>query len=96
MGSPGAGKLDRNGSIAQLSPMNEPASPNQPPAGDDFGTLVFDETIRRALRKTPQERLEMLRASLRDAEARGMIPTRNRAEHEKRLLWLIQHASSKS
>lgn len=62
----------------------------------DFGALVFEETIRRSLRKTPQERLEMLCASLRDAEQRGLIPKRDRAEHEKRLLWLIQRASSKS
>ncbi len=55
----------------------------------EFGTLVFDETIRRALRQTPQARLEMLRASLRDAEKRGMIPKRDRAAHEKRLLKAI-------
>jgi hypothetical protein len=61
-----------------------------------FGALVFQETLRRSLRKTPQERLEMLCASLRDAEMRGMIPRRDRREHEKQLLWLIQHASSKS
>jgi hypothetical protein len=62
----------------------------------EFGALVFEETIRRSLRRTPQMRLEMLRASLRDAEKRGMIPKRDRAAHEKRLLWLIQRASSKS
>jgi hypothetical protein len=61
-----------------------------------FGMLVLEETIRRALRKTPQERLHMLCASLRDAEKRGLIPKRDRAEHEKRLLWLIQRESSKS
>jgi hypothetical protein len=60
----------------------------------DFGTLVFEETVRRSLRKTPQEHLETLCASLRDAEARGMIPKRDRAAHEKRLLWLIQRKSS--
>ena len=63
---------------------------------EEFGSLVLDETIRRSLRKTPQQRLEMLRASLRDADRRGMIPKRDRAAHEKRLLWLIQRASSKS
>ena len=65
-------------------------------AGSSFGNLVFDETVRRSLRKSPQEHLEMLCASLRDAEKRGMIPKRDRAAHEKRLLWLIQRASSKS
>lgn len=62
----------------------------------EFGELVSQETIRRALRQSPQMRLDMLRASLRDAEKRGMIPKRDRAAHEKRLLWLIQRASSKS
>lgn len=62
----------------------------------EFGNLVFEETIRRALRKTPQEHLDMLSASLRDAEKRGLIPKRDRAAHEKRLLWLIQRESSKS
>lgn len=62
----------------------------------DFGALVREETIRRALRQTPEARLDMLRASLRDAEQRGMIPKRDRAAHEKRLLWLIQRASLKS
>jgi hypothetical protein len=61
-----------------------------------FGALVFDETVRRALRKTPQERLDVLCASLRDAEQRGLIPRRDRAAHEKRLLWLIQRSSSRS
>ncbi len=61
-----------------------------------FGRLVFDETVRRSLRKSPQARFDMLRASLRDSEKRGMIPLRNRAEHERRLQWLIQHASSRS
>ena len=61
-----------------------------------FGNLVFDETIRRSLRQSPQARLDMLCASLRDAEKRGMIPHRNRAEHERQLKWSIQRASSKS
>lgn len=65
-------------------------------ANEEFGALVFEETIRRSLRKTPQQRLDQLVASLRDAETRGMIPKRDRAAHEKRLLWLIQHTSSKS
>ncbi len=62
----------------------------------EFRALVFDETVRRSLRKSPQARLDMLCASLRDAEKRGNIPVRDRDAHEKRLLWLIQHASSKS
>ena len=61
-----------------------------------FGGLVFDETVRRSLRQSPQARFDMLRASLRDAEKRGMIPPRNRAAHESHLKWLIQHASSRS
>lgn len=70
--------------------MNETAE-NQT---NGFGALVFDETIRRSLRQTPQERLDMLVASLQDAEQRGMIPRRDRVAHEKRLLWLIQRTSS--
>jgi hypothetical protein len=35
-----------------------------------------------------------LRAALRHAEKRGLIPKRDRAAHEKRLLWLIQGQSS--
>lgn len=62
----------------------------------DFSALVRKETIRRALRQTPQERFDMLRAALRDAEKRGMIPKRDRAEHERRLLWSIQPASSEN
>ena len=72
--------------------MNKPVRPDETAA---FGALVFDETVRRALRKTPQQRLDMLCASLRDAQQRGLIPKRDRAAHEKRLLCLIQRASSK-
>ena len=61
---------------------------------ESFGDLVFQESLRRALRKTPQQRFDMLRAALRDAEKRGLIPKRDRAAHEKKLLWLIQRASS--
>ena len=73
--------------------MNVPAEQSQK---TEFGALVFDETIRRSGRQSPQMRLDLLRAALRDAEARQMIPKRDRAAHEKRLLWLIQDASSKS
>jgi hypothetical protein len=75
--------------------MQKPAQANESAAAEEFGALVFDETVRRSLRKTPQQRLETLRASLRDAEKRGMIPKRNRAEHEKRLLAIIR-ASQRS
>ena len=68
------------------------SAPRSPETG--FGALVFDETIRRSLRQTPQARLDMLRASLRDAARRGLIPKRDRSAHEKRLLWLIQRSSS--
>jgi hypothetical protein len=61
----------------------------------DFGALVFKETVRRSLRKTPEGRLEMLCASLQDAERRGLIPKRDRAAHEKRFLAIIEGASSK-
>jgi hypothetical protein len=64
------------------------------PEHSAFGALVRDEDLRRTLRKTPEERLEMLCASLRDAQSRGMIPKRDRSAHEKKLLWLIQPSSS--
>jgi hypothetical protein len=87
-------ELDRTRQLNQgVRIVNGPVEQAQ---GMDFGALVFDETIRRSLRQSPQTRLEMLCAALRDAEARGMIPKRDRAAHEKRLLWLIQRASSKS
>jgi hypothetical protein len=67
----------------------------QPLSGaTDFGDMVSRENLRRALRQTPQERLDMLCAALSDAEQRGMIPKRDRAAHEQRLLWLIQRKSS--
>lgn len=69
---------------------------SDPSAAIDFGALVHEETIRRALRKTPQERLDSLSAALRDAEQRGMIPKRDRAAHERKLLWLIQQESLRS
>jgi hypothetical protein len=73
----------------------EPAPNNQrQPAHSAFGALVRDEDLRRNLRKTPEQRLEGLCASLRDAEKRGMIPKRDRSAHEKKLLWLIQPSSS--
>jgi hypothetical protein len=74
--------------------VSEPA--DNKTENQSFGALVFEETIRRNERKTPKQRLDMLCASLRDAEKRGMIPKRDRAAHERRLLWLIQRASSKN
>jgi hypothetical protein len=62
----------------------------------NFGDLVFEETIRRALRKTPEQRLDTLRAAVRDAEQRGLVPKRDRAAHEKKLLCLIQQTSSRN
>jgi hypothetical protein len=70
--------------------MSELPQTNESGRSNDFGALVFEETIRRSLRKTPAEHLEMLRASLRDAEKRGVIPKRDRAAHEKRLLAIIE------
>ena len=91
--------LDSEGRKSHFEQMIDSVNSGEqavPPARSaEFGKLVFNETLRRALRKTPQERLEMLCASLRDAEQRGMIPKRDRAAHERKLLWLIQHASSR-
>ena len=77
-----------------MSDNNGASKPVQLRDESSFGELVFKETIRRAMRQTPQARLDMLRASLRAAEKRGMIPKRDRAAHEKHLLWLIHRASS--
>jgi hypothetical protein len=60
----------------------------------NFGDLVFEESLRRARRKTPAQHLETLCASLRDAQQRGLIPKRDRAAHEKQLLWSIQRTFS--
>jgi hypothetical protein len=48
--------------------------------------LHLDETIRRNLRKTPDERVETLLAALREAEARGWWPKTDRKSKEQRLL----------
>jgi hypothetical protein len=76
--------------------INVPAMNEGVQRDEKFGDLVFAETVRRALRQTPQQRLDMLRAALRDAEKRGLIPKRDRAAHERKLLWLIQRESSSS
>ena len=86
--------LDRKRGFTQFSNVNEAAEANKTAAEEALSALVFDETVRRALRKTPQERFDSLRAALRHAEKRGLIPKRDRAAHEKRLLWLIQGQSS--
>jgi hypothetical protein len=57
--------------------------------------LHFDETIRRNLRKTPEQRFETLMASLREAEARGLWPRVDRKAKEQRILCSIRERSSK-
>ena len=76
--------------------FNRTDHPSNRASETGFGGLVFDETIRRSLRQSPQARLDMLRAALRDAEKRGIIPIRNRSAHERHLQWLIQRSSSRS
>ena len=48
--------------------------------------LHLDETIRRNLRKTPEERVETLMAALREVEARGQWPKTDRKAKEQRIL----------
>ena len=48
--------------------------------------LHLDETIRRNLRKTPDERVETLMAALREVEARGQWPQIDRKAKEQRIL----------
>jgi hypothetical protein len=48
--------------------------------------LHLDETIRRNLRKTPDERVETLMAALREVEARGQWPRIDRKAKEQRIL----------
>jgi len=55
---------------------------------------VDDETIRRNLRKTPEERLDTLIASVREAERRGLVPEReDRKKKEETLNCLIRKKS---
>ncbi|MBI5178036.1 MAG: hypothetical protein HZA04_02090 [Nitrospinae bacterium] len=59
-------------------------------------TLVDEETIRRNLRKTPEERLDTLVASLREAEKLGLLPEReDRKKKEERLNCSIRKLLSK-
>jgi hypothetical protein len=57
--------------------------------------LHLDETIRRNLRKTPDERVETLMAALREVEARGQWPKFDRKAKEQRLLCSIREKSSR-
>jgi len=57
--------------------------------------LHLDETIRRNLRKTPDERVETLMAALREVETRGMWPRIDRKAKEQRLLCSIRENSSR-
>ena len=57
--------------------------------------LHLDETIRRNLRKTPDERFETLMAGLRETEARGLWPKIDRIAKEQRLLCSIREKSSR-
>jgi hypothetical protein len=56
--------------------------------------LHLDETIRRNLRKTPDERVETLMVALREVEARGQWPKTDRKAKEQRLLCSIRKKSS--
>jgi hypothetical protein len=58
--------------------------------------IYLDETIRRNLRKTPDERVESLMLALRETEARGWWPKSDRKSREQRLLCSIRKKSSKS
>jgi hypothetical protein len=57
--------------------------------------LHLDETIRRNLRKTPDERVETLMAALREVETRGQWPAIDRKAKEQRLLCSIREKSSR-
>ena len=57
--------------------------------------LHLEETIRRNLRKTPEERVETLMAALRETEARGLWPKIDRKAKEQRILCSIREKSSK-
>ena len=57
--------------------------------------LHLEETIRRNLRKTPEERVETLMVALREVEARGLWPRIDRKAKEQRLLCSIREKSSR-
>ena len=57
--------------------------------------LHLDETIRRNLRKTPEERVETLMVALREVEARGQWPKIDRKAKEQRILCSIRAKSSR-
>ena len=57
--------------------------------------LHLEETLRRNLRKTPDERVETLMAALRDVEARGQWPQADRKAKEQRILCSIREKSLK-
>lgn len=57
--------------------------------------LHLEETIRRNLRKTPEERIETLMVALRETMARGLWPKIDRKAKEQRLLCLIRKKSSR-
>ena len=57
--------------------------------------LHLEETVRRNLRKTPDERVETLMAALRETAARGWWPAVDRKAKEQRLLCSIREKSSR-
>jgi len=60
-------------------------------------SLVDIETIKRNLRKTPEERLETLTASIREAERLGLLPDHeDRKKKEERINCSIRKKLSKS
>jgi flagellar biosynthesis regulator FlbT len=48
--------------------------------------LHLEETIRRNLHKTPEERVETLMAALRETEARDLWPKIDRKAKEQRII----------
>jgi hypothetical protein len=62
----------------------------------DFGQLARSETLRRNLRKTPEERVETLMSALRYTAARGWWPVIDRRVKEQRLLCSIREKLSPS
>ena len=54
--------------------------------------LHLEETIRRNLRKTPDERVESLMAALRETEARGLWPQVDRKAKEQRIIRRLREA----
>ena len=60
-------------------------------------SLVDIETIKRNLRKTPEERLETLTVSIREAERLGLLPDHeDRKKKEERINCSIRKKLSKS